>query len=159
MIREVVELGEASPSKTGYNSCFISYSSKDQEFAEKLFTDLQERGVRCWFALKNIRIGEKLRDAIDQGIRDRERLLLILSENSVISPWVEKEVETAFEEEASRRCGVLFPIRLDASVMSTQASWAADIRRSRHIGDFSAWKEPQAYQRAFQRLLQDLEKG
>jgi Pentapeptide repeats (8 copies)/TIR domain len=29
-------------------SCFISYSTKDQEFAERLYADLQNRGVRCW---------------------------------------------------------------------------------------------------------------
>ena len=33
-----------------FNSCFISYSSKDQEFAERLHADLQANGVRCWFA-------------------------------------------------------------------------------------------------------------
>jgi hypothetical protein len=31
-------------------SCFISYSAKDQEFAERLHADLQNKGVRCWFA-------------------------------------------------------------------------------------------------------------
>ena len=31
-------------------SCFISHSSKDQAFAERLHADLQNKGVRCWFA-------------------------------------------------------------------------------------------------------------
>jgi len=31
-------------------SCFISYSSKGQAFAEQLRADLQDHGVRCWFA-------------------------------------------------------------------------------------------------------------
>ncbi len=33
-----------------YSSCFISYSTKDQEFADRLYADLQNKGVRCWFA-------------------------------------------------------------------------------------------------------------
>jgi uncharacterized protein YjbI with pentapeptide repeats len=33
-----------------YYSCFISYSSKDQDFAERLYDDLQNKGVRCWYA-------------------------------------------------------------------------------------------------------------
>jgi hypothetical protein len=33
-----------------YYSCFISYSTKDQEFADRLYADLQSKGVRCWFA-------------------------------------------------------------------------------------------------------------
>jgi len=33
-----------------FYSLFISYSTKDQEFAERLHADLQAKGVRCWFA-------------------------------------------------------------------------------------------------------------
>ena len=33
-----------------YYSCFISYSSKDQAFAERLHADLRSKGVRCWYA-------------------------------------------------------------------------------------------------------------
>jgi TIR domain len=40
-------------------SCFISYSSKDQDFAERLHADLQNMGVRCWFAPHNLPIGAK----------------------------------------------------------------------------------------------------
>jgi hypothetical protein len=31
-------------------SCFISYSSKDEAFVHRLHADLQDKGVRCWFA-------------------------------------------------------------------------------------------------------------
>ena len=41
------------------------------------------------------------------------KLLLVLTESSVKSPWVEKEVETALEKERKRGQTVLFPIRLD----------------------------------------------
>ncbi len=30
-----------------YYTCFMSYSSKDKEFAERLYADLQHKGVRC----------------------------------------------------------------------------------------------------------------
>jgi hypothetical protein len=33
-----------------FYSCFISYSGKDQEFADRLYEGLQNKGVRCWFA-------------------------------------------------------------------------------------------------------------
>jgi hypothetical protein len=48
---------------------------------------------------------------------------------------VEKEVETAFEKERKQGRTVLFPIRLDNAVMEAEEAWAADIRRTRHIGD------------------------
>jgi len=46
-------------------SCFISYSAKDQDFAERLHADLQNKGVRCWFAPHDMPIGGKIRDEID----------------------------------------------------------------------------------------------
>jgi len=76
--------------------------------------------------------------------------------DSIDSDWVEKEVETAFEQERKRKTTILFPIRLDSTVMETDQAWAADIRRTRHIGDFSNWKGHDAYQKAFDRLLRDL---
>src|SRR5690349_19412779 len=39
-----------------FYSCFISYASKDQEFAERLHADLQSKGVRCWFAPEDLKI-------------------------------------------------------------------------------------------------------
>jgi len=40
--------------------------------------------------------------------------------------------------------------------MSTRDDWAAKIKRRRHIGNFSNWKDKAKYQRAFERLLRDL---
>ena len=147
-------VGSLSP--IDYFSCFISYSSKDQDFAEHLHDDLLAEGVRCWYAPEDMKIGDKIRPRIDEAIRIHDKLLLVLSENSVTSDWVEKEVETAFEKERQQQKLVLFPIRLDNTVMQTTQAWAADIRRSRHIGDFRDWKSHNDYLRAFSRLLRDL---
>jgi hypothetical protein len=140
-----------------FYSCFISYSSKDDDFAKRLHADLQAQNVRCWFAPEDLKIGDKFRMRIDEAIRIHDKLLLVLSENSVKSAWVEKEVETAFEKEQRQdNKPVLFPIRLDEAVMETDQAWAADVRRTRQIGDFTHWKDHDAYQQAFQRLLRDL---
>ncbi len=139
-----------------YYSCFISYSHLDESFARQLYADLQSRGVRCWFAPEDMKIGKKIRSTIDLSIRVHDKLLIILSKHSINSNWVEKEVETAFEEECKRNQTVLFPVRLDEAVMETDQAWAADIRRTRHIGDFHRWKDHDAYQQAFERLLRDL---
>lgn len=80
----------------------------------------------------------------------------MLSKNSVSSAWVEKEVETALEREMEQGYTMLFPVRLDNAVMAVKAGWAADIRRTRHIGDFTAWKDENSYRMALERLLRDL---
>jgi hypothetical protein len=139
-----------------FYSCFISHSSKDEEFARRLYADLQAKSVRCWFSPEHLKIGDIIRSSLDESIRLYDKLLLILSENSINSDWVEKEVETAFERERQDGKTVLFPIRLDDSVMETDKAWASDIRRTRHIGDFRNWREPAAYRMAIERLLRDL---
>lgn len=139
-----------------FYSCFISYSSKDKALAERLHADLQGKGVRCWFAPEDIKTGDKFRVKIDEAVRFFDKLLLLLSKHSVNSDWVEKEVETAFEKERRSKHTVLFPVRLDEAVMKIESGWPADIRRSRHIGDFMRWKDHNAYQKAFDRLLRDL---
>lgn len=142
-----------------FYSCFISLSSKDQEFANRLYSDLQSNGVRCWFAPEDMKMGDHLVDTIEYAIRVRDKVLLILSETSVASAWVEKEVKTALEEEVKQEKLVLVPIRIDDSVLDTTDQWAHEIRRQRHIGDFSLWKNHDAYQEKFARLLHDLKAG
>jgi uncharacterized protein YjbI with pentapeptide repeats len=139
-------------------SCFISYSTKDQEFAERLYADLQNKGVRCWFAPHDLRIGDKILDEIDAAIRFRDKVLLILSKHSIKSDWVEDEVTAGFEEERKRGHVVLFPVRLDEAVMKTNEAWAAKLR-ARLIGDFQHWKDHDAYKRSFEHVVRDLTKS
>ena len=123
---------------------------------QRLHSDLQDKGARCWFAPEDMKIGDRIRTRIDEVIRVYDKLLLVLSENSLASDWVEKEVETAFEKERERKTTVLFPIRLDETVMESKLGWAADVKRSRHIGDFTQWKDHDQYKTGFERLMQDL---
>jgi hypothetical protein len=143
-----------------FYSCFICYSSKDQAIAKRLYNDLQSNGVRCWYARKDLKPGDFYRDRIDESIRMYEKVLLILSEHSVKSKWVEKEVEQAWKREGEpAEPGeplVLFPIRLDDTVMKTERAWARQLRYLRQIGDFTGWKDHDAYQDHFQQLLHDL---
>jgi TIR domain/Pentapeptide repeats (8 copies) len=143
-------------SSNNFYSCFISYSSQDQVFAEKLYSDLQSNGVRCWFAPEDLKIGDKIRPRIDESIHFYDKLLLILSQHSMISQWVEQEVETALEKERKEQRTVLFPIRLDNAVMEIEGGWPGLIRNTRNIGDFTCLHRHEVYQKALDRLLRDL---
>ncbi|GHO98844.1 hypothetical protein KSF_088920 [Reticulibacter mediterranei] len=140
-----------------YYTCFMSYSSQDHVFAERLYIDLQAKGVRCWFAPHDMKTGDIIRDRIDQSIRLYDKLLLVLSQHSVQSKWVRFEVEAALDKECEGKPPVLFPVRLDDAVLNSSTSWAAHIQRSRHITDFSQWKQHDDYQRALTRLLRHLQ--
>jgi hypothetical protein len=115
-----------------YYSWFISYSSRDQDFAACIHADLQNKGVRCWFAPHDLPIGAKILDAIDAAIRLQDKVLLILSQHSIKSDWVEGEVLEAFEEERKREQTVLFPLRLDDTVMDTKEAWAVKLCAEKH---------------------------
>jgi len=140
-------------------TCSISYSSKDEAFATLLSADLHHEKVRCWLAPEQMKSGNKVRHGIDEPIRFSDKLLLVLSEHSIASPWVQNEVEAAFEKEEQRGGQVLFPLALDDTIKHTAQAWAAPIRRRKDIGDFTRWKQHDDYQRAFERLLRDLKTG
>ncbi|HEY0752700.1 MAG TPA: toll/interleukin-1 receptor domain-containing protein [Ktedonobacteraceae bacterium] len=141
-----------------YHSCFICHAHQDEPLARRLHTDLQNHGVRCWLALENLKIGEKIHNRIYEEIHVQEKLLLLLSKHALESSWVEDEVEIVFVREREESREVLFPVRLDDEVMQTSRVWAKRMRQTRQIGDFTHWSEQKAYQVAFQRLLQDLQK-
>ena len=101
-------------------------------------------------------IGAKILDAIDEAIRLRDKVLLILSEDAIASDWVEGEVTRALDEERERKRLVLFPIRVDDAVLETKEAWARLLRGQRNIGDFTRWKDHDAYQKALERVLRDL---
>ena len=147
-------IGALSP--IDFYSCFISCSSQDKEFANRLCNDLRAHGVRCWYYLSDMRIGDKIRTKIDTSILIHDKLLLILSQNSVVSQWVEQEVETALAKERKQNSLVLLPIRLDNTFMEIEYGWPTLIYNTRHIGDFTNWRDWGDYQKAFDRLLYDL---
>ena len=139
-----------------HQSCFISHSGKDSDFAEKLYTDLQNKGIRCWFASEDLKIGDKTWDSIYHYIRMRDIVLLVLSEDSIANDWVESEVNAALSEENKRKKPILFPIRVDTAVLDSDQAWAEYINKTRNIFNFSDWKDHDLYQQALENLLEDI---
>jgi hypothetical protein len=145
-------------------SCFISYSSKDQEFAERLYADLQTKGVRCWFAPHDIQGGKKLHEQIDQAIQIYDKLLLIISKESIQSNWVNTEIYNARQRELNEHRQMFYPVSLiPFADIKNWKSFDADIGkdlgrevREYYIPDFSNWKDHDSYQKAFDRLVNDL---
>ena len=101
---------------------------------------------------------------IDEAIRIHERLLLILSENSMNSEWVKTEIAKARKRELMEKKQVLFPIRLvDFEVLRAWECFDADAGkdsareiREYFIPDFSNWRNHDSYRRGFEQLLRDL---
>lgn len=136
-------------------SCFISFSYKDLKVAEKIHSSLIAENIRCWFAPHDMKTGGKLLDQIDQAINIRDKIVLILSQSSIQSEWVEDEVTKGFEEERRRHRTVLFPIRIDETIFVAKEPWAVKLR-GRHIADFRKWKSNVEFRKAIDRVMADL---
>ena len=78
-----------------YQSCFISDSSQDEEFARRLHEKMRGDKLRIWFAPEDMQGGQKLIEQIDRAIQVNDRLLLVHSEHSLNSEWVQTEIRKA----------------------------------------------------------------
>jgi len=142
-------------------SCFICYSTEDENLATQLYDDLQQNGVRCWKWDVDARVGRALLGEINTAIRSLERVLLIASEASLRSPAVLREVERALQLEDERHrmgqdANLLFPIRTDNYLFD---GWTHPRRPdviSKFVGDATEWRNPQKYEVLLTRLLRDL---
>jgi hypothetical protein len=98
-----------------FYSCFISYSTKDESFAKSLHARMQAEHLRVWFAPEDIKAGQKLHEQIEHAIQLHDRLLLVLSENSMQSEWVITEIRNARSVELLERGGSSFRSDLSTS--------------------------------------------
>lgn len=91
-------------------SAFISYSSRDAEFVERLVNDLNKSGKQVWWDHWEIKVGDSITKKINEGINRNDYLILILSPNSVKSSWVEKELSAGLMRELQTRNVVTLPV-------------------------------------------------
>ena len=147
-----------------FYSCFISYSSKDEDFAKRLHGKMRDAHLRVWFAPEDIRGGKKLHEQIETAIRIYDKLLVVLSEASLQSEWVMTELRKARKAERQSGKRKLFPVRLvDFETLRDWECFDADSGkdlavelREYFIPDFSNWKDHDQFEPAFSRLLKDL---
>jgi len=70
---------------------FVSYSSKDQEFVNRLFLRLKQSGHPAWLNTESIPKGEHWHDEMVKGLRETDLLILVVSEHAMASKWVTEE--------------------------------------------------------------------
>src|SRR6266511_2581233 len=147
-----------------FYSCFISYSTQNDDFARRLHGRMQQERLRVWFAPEDMKAGAKIHEQIDQAIRMYDKLVLVLSEQSIQSEWVMTEIRKARKAELQDKRRKLFPIRLvDFEVFQTwechDSMTGADLAeevRQYFIPDFTDWKNHDAFEATFAKLLRDL---
>ena len=120
--------------------------------------------MRVWFAPEDLAGGKKLHEQLFSAIQINDKLLLVLSAQSLQSEWVMTEIRKAREIEKKEDRRKLFPIRLvDFESLRAWTCFDADSGkdsavevREYFIPDFSNWKNHDAFEAAFARLQEDL---
>jgi hypothetical protein len=94
------------------NGCFLSYSWKDAAFVEQLRDRLMSEGINVWLDRHDMVAGT-IQDQVWRAIQIHHVVILVLSNDSVESDWVENELDMARKKEKDERRAVLCPIALD----------------------------------------------
>ncbi len=96
---------------------FISHSSNDKAIADAIVHRLEEAGIRCWIAPRDITSTDWASSIMD-GLHRSEVFVVIISHNSIPSPEVTKEVT-----EATRTCTYLLPFKVDEEMLSDRLQY------------------------------------
>jgi hypothetical protein len=110
---------------------FLSHSSKDKPFVRQLATDLTKNNVTVWLDEQMIKVGESIIERVGQGLAESDYFLLALSENSVNSEWVKKELNQALLKEIEDRKVTVLPLLLKECKIPS-------IIREKKYADFSS---------------------
>jgi uncharacterized protein YjbI with pentapeptide repeats len=135
---------------------FISYSHTDSLFVDAIEKRLTEQGVRFWRDVHHAKAG-RLENQIDKAIAVNDVVLLILSEHSTNSDWVEHEARRARAKEKQIGKDALCPVALDDSWKTCR--WPERLRdqiMEYNILDFSNWQDDVDFQKMFGKLLEGL---
>ena len=74
---------------------FICHASEDRDTAASIADRLEDRGIGCWIAPRDVPLGAQYAQAIVSGISASKALVLVFSQHSNNSPHVVREVERA----------------------------------------------------------------
>jgi hypothetical protein len=87
------ELKETIARKLPTSTVFISHSSIDKPFAKKLMNELsQDSSLKFWIDENEILVGDDIQKSVTKNLASSDYLILIISDNSTKSTWVNFEV-------------------------------------------------------------------
>lgn len=82
---------------------FISHATADDAFVRDLRQALESLGLSVWVDSRNLRGGDKLARQVEQAIEEARQVIVVLSPNTINSPWVRREIRKALKVEKRRK--------------------------------------------------------
>ena len=103
---------------------FISYSEKSAgNLASRIADALENAGISCWYARRDMPIGSVFAGEIVQEIENCKVFLVIIDEQSNSSSHVMTEVAIAFERYYAHNEIVIIPFRVDNCELSVEMNF------------------------------------
>jgi hypothetical protein len=97
-------------------SVFLSHSSKDKDLVKAIATELTQRGIIPWLDINELLPGQSLTKHLEKAVNNQAGFVVILSEASVTSSWVEDELATAFDIEKQSEKELIIPLYLGDAI-------------------------------------------
>lgn len=93
---------------------FVSHASEDKgRFVIPFAKALREKGIDAWVDRWEMRLGDSLVDKIfDEGLKNAAAVIIVISNASVVKPWVREELNVAFVNRMEKGTRII-PIVLD----------------------------------------------
>lgn len=89
---------------------FISHSSVDKPFATCLAVDLTKNGHPSWLDEWEITVGQSIPTRVSDGLDACDAIIVVLSEHSVKSKWVENEWQAKYWDEVQEGKVKVLPV-------------------------------------------------
>ncbi len=151
---------------TQFYNCYISYSPRDQDFALRIHHRLYNETINCWLNSHDLKAGKLLAETIAPEIHSRQKLIVCCSEESLTSQWVDREVNSALQEEEAilqqtgQQVSLLLPLDLDGYVFSPDCrSLSAPRLRDRLTADFTDRHDHAVFDREVEKVIRALRTG
>jgi predicted nucleotide-binding protein len=74
---------------------FISYSHSDKDWARRFAETLEHSGLEVWFDEFNIKAGQPLVEALENGLRESDAVVLLISPDNINRPNLFFEIGAA----------------------------------------------------------------
>lgn len=96
---------------------FISHASEDKEvFVRGIAWELRDRGIEVWYDEYVLRMGDGLREAIDNGLATCDYGIVVVSSAFFAKQWPKAELDALFGRALGNRRRFLLPIRHGVSL-------------------------------------------
>ena len=115
---------------------FISYSSINSSTALAICHELEDNFIKCWMAPRDIPVGSKYASVIAQAIKNCKAVVLVFSEQSAISPWVESEINIAFSNRKP-----IVPYKIDAVTLENYDEFYMMLNNRHWIESYPDFKD------------------